>query len=38
MHLIDVNLAEAKKGATVAVKATDMLVEEVLVAKQAWKG
>ena len=29
-----VNLAEAKKGATVAVKVTDMLGEEVLVVKQ----
>ena len=32
--LVEVNLAEAKKGATVAVKVTDMLGEEVLVVKQ----
>jgi hypothetical protein len=31
--LVEVNLAEAKKGATVAVKVTDMLGEEVLVVK-----
>jgi len=30
----EVNLAEAKKGATVAVKVTDLLGEEVLVVKQ----
>ena len=38
IRLVAVNLAEAKKGATVAVKVTNMLGEEVLVAKQAWKG
>jgi hypothetical protein len=32
--LVEVNLAEAKKGATVAVKVTDLLGEEVLVVKQ----
>ena len=34
IRLVEVNLAEAKKGATVAVKVTDMLGEEVLVVKQ----
>jgi hypothetical protein len=33
-RLVEVNLAEAKKGATVAVKVTDLLGEEVLVVKQ----
>jgi hypothetical protein len=31
-------VVEAKKGATVAVKVTDLLGEEVLVVKQVWKG
>jgi hypothetical protein len=35
IRLVEVNLAEAKKGATVVVKLTDMLGEEVLVVKQA---
>ena len=32
-RLVEVNLAEAKKGATVAVKETDRLGEVVLVVK-----
>lgn len=32
--LVEINLAEAKKGARVAVKVTDMLGEDVLVVKQ----
>ena len=32
--LVEVNLADATKGARVAVKVTDMLGEEVLVVKQ----
>jgi hypothetical protein len=31
---VNVNLAQAEKGATVAVKVSDMLGEEVLVVKQ----
>ena len=34
IRLVEVNLAEAKKGATVAVRVTDMLGEEVSVVKQ----
>jgi hypothetical protein len=34
IRLVEVNLAEAKKGATVAVKVMDMLGEEVSVVKQ----
>ena len=34
IRLVEVNRAEAKKGATVAVKVTDMPGEEVLVVKQ----
>lgn len=37
-RLVEVNLAEAKKGATVAVKVMDLLGEEVSVMKQVWKG
>jgi hypothetical protein len=34
IRLVDVNLAQAEKGVTVAVKVSDMLGEEVLVVKQ----
>ena len=37
-RLVEVNLAEAKKGAAGAVKVMDMLGEEVSVMKQIWKG
>jgi hypothetical protein len=36
-RLVEVNLAEAKKGATVAVKVMDMLGEEVSVVKQVYR-
>jgi hypothetical protein len=34
IRLVEVNRAEAKKGATVALKVMDMLGEEVLLVKQ----
>jgi hypothetical protein len=34
IRLVEVNLAEAKNGTTVAVKVPDLLGEEVLVMKQ----
>ena len=34
IRLVEVNLAEAKKGATVAVKVMEMLDEEALAVKQ----
>jgi hypothetical protein len=37
IRLVEVNLAEAKKGATVAVKVMDMLGEEVSVVKQVYR-